>query len=372
MKNEFNDLGKKFLYLLVVDAVVALILFAIFGISGLLFGLILGVLGASVLLLMAGSDWVVSGSQIVGSILGLTQLIIGATFVSMGTTLPELATNIVSSAQNKVDFAIGNILGSYTFNTLGIVGAASFVGIVTGYIIAVPKSAVRKIPLALGSVVLLFLLCIDGVLSFLDGIALLIGFGGWIWYIYADMKAEQRAKGETDKKIVYSPEERVSKKKAARAYMLFGFVALAAGAMLLVWSSSSIARMAGLTETFIGLTIVAIGTSAPELAVSVQAAIRKDYELGIGNVIGADVLDVLMVLGISSIVKPIPFNQKAMWDIIVSFGAMSLLGIALWSMAPRLKMTWWKGLIFLVSYTTYVLYLLERDGAINIFQNWLN
>jgi cation:H+ antiporter len=159
--------------------------------------------------------------------------------------------------------------------------------------------------------------------------------------------------------------------------MAAGFVALILGARFLVSSAANLAKMAGFTDAFIGLTIVAMGTSAPEFALSVSAVAKKRYELGIGNIIGADILDILMVLGASAIVRTIiskagiPFNSNALVDCLAAFVAMFLLWFALAVLKPRYKLTWQKGLFLFLPYVVYVLYILERDGSINIIPGLL-
>lgn len=365
--------------------------------SSVVFQLLLLVL--AVFLLMYGSDWVIQGASAIGLIFGMTLFAIGVLFVSPGTTFPELFTNLnaVSAGVNNVDFAIGNAVGSYTFNTLGIVGCASlmvllpfFSGRIKSWlhkrskkefadvlnhdqpaVVDVPKRAAVKTLFAMGSVVLLFVLSMDGVLAWYDGIILLVGFALWLVYVAKDMKAEQKNQPEEENEFKglndkHRRKERNRKIAGSIIVMAIGIISLIYGAKFLVSSSASLAKMAGLSDAFIGLTIVAMGTSAPEFAVSVSAVAKKRYALGIGNIIGADILDVLMVLGASSIFRTlihsngVPFNTNAMYDVIAAFLAMGLLGFTLACIKPRHKLTWWKGIILLLPYIAYVIYILGR------------
>lgn len=360
----------------IILTIVISVYFFIFGAGAWWFQI--GLLVLSVLFLMYGSNWVVDGASEIGILLGLSKFFVGATIVSAGTTFPELFTNLRSAQVKNIDFAIGNVLGSYTFNTLGIIGAASLVSIIVYMFIKakkqkgeisrleVKRSVSLKIIFAIVSVVLLFVLCFIGNgLDRVDGMILLTCFIGWLVFLYFDMKKQQEEQDfEKSKEIHFK--KRFAQLPRPIGVMLLGFVFLIIGSNFLVESASNLAKIANLSNTFIGLTIVAMGTSAPEFAVSVSSAFKKDYELGIGNIIGADVLDIFMVLGVSSTIKDIPFQTKNMVDILVSIGAMLLLGLSLWLIKPRYKLTWWKGLIFLSCYGVYILYLLERDGVINL------
>ncbi|MFA5165915.1 MAG: sodium:calcium antiporter [Candidatus Paceibacterota bacterium] len=361
----------------------------------------------AVFLLMYGSDWVIQGASVIGLIFGMTLFAIGVLFVSPGTTFPELFTNLtsVSAGVDNIDFAIGNAVGSYTFNTLGIVGCASMIVLWPFFSerikiwlknrrrlghkrhskeaeqiegpaqVDVPPHAATKTWFAMGSIVLLVLLSWDGMLTWLDGLILIVFFGLWLWYVACDMRREQRGKPAEENEYRHLSKEQKGKKISGAIFvMIAGFVSLVFGAKFLVSSAASLAKMAGFTDTFIGLTIVAMGTSAPEFAVSVSAVAKKRYALGIGNIIGADILDILMVLGASAIVRTfiskagVPFNTNALIDCAAAFVAMFLLWLSLAVLRPKYKLTWQKGLFLFLPYVVYVLYLLERDGSINLLK----
>ena len=361
----------------------------------------------AVFLLMYGSDWVIQGASVIGLIFGMTLFAIGVLFVSPGTTFPELFTNLtsVSAGVDNIDFAIGNAVGCYTFNTLGIVGCASMIVLWPFFSerikiwskgrrrlghkrhsketeqiegpaqVDVPPHAAVKTWFAMGSIVLLVLLSWDGMLTWLDGLILIVFFGLWLWYVACDMRREQKGKPVEENEYRNLSKEQKSKKISGAIFvMIAGFVSLVFGAKFLVSSAASLAKMAGFTDTFIGLTIVAMGTSAPEFAVSVSAVAKKRYALGIGNIIGADILDILMVLGASAIVRTfiskagVPFNTNALIDCAAAFVAMFLLWFSLAVLKPKHKLTWQKGLFLFLPYVVYVLYLLERDGSINLLK----
>lgn len=361
----------------------------------------------AVFLLMYGSDWFIQGATVIGLIKGMTLFAIGVIITAPGTTFPELFTNIRSvTAVDKIDFAIGNAVGSYTFNTLAIVGCASMTVLFPFFgeriaawfkrrrakkrneqfveveyaekpaVVDVPAHTATKTWFAMGFIVLLVILSWDGMLSWIDGIILTAFFGAWMVYIWFDQGKHKPV--EISKEEEYyrhlTKEQRAQKTTGAIFIMLAGFFALAFGAGFLVSSAASLAKMAGLTEAFIGLTIVAMGTSAPEFVLSVSAVAKKRYELGIGNIIGADILDILMVLGASAVIRTIvskvgvPFNTNALIDCVAAFVAMFLLWFALAVLKPRFKLTWQKGLFLFLPYVVYVLYILERDGSINLIK----
>lgn len=292
-------------------------------------------------MLVKGADWFVDGASGIAERFKIPQLVIGLTIVAMGTSAPEAAVSITAAAQGSADITIGNIVGSNIMNVLVILGLAAAI-----VPIAVGKSTVRiEIPFLIVITALLALLGLDGVISLVDGIILIVFFLIYMAYLFYMAK--------------HNPEEPEEGKhlKLWQALLatVVGLALIVFGSDFAVDAASEIARILGLSERFIGLTIVALGTSLPELFTSVTAARKGNADIAIGNIIGSNVFNILFVVGLSSLIIPVPFASSFLVDFAVAGAAVLFLLLACFR---RQKLTRWHGIVMLLGYVAYFLYLL--------------
>lgn len=295
-------------------------------------------------MLVKGADWFVDGTSGIADRLGVPQLVIGLTIVAMGTSAPEAAVSITAALKGSAEITIGNIVGSNILNILIILGLTS--AIVS---VAVAKSTVRyEIPyMILITAVLLAMGATGNVVSFVEG----IGFWGlFILYLaYLFMMAKR------DKQEVVEAEE-------AKPFWKLGVLSVI-GLVLIVWGSdvtvdaaTAIAKGFGLSERFIGLTIVALGTSLPELFTSVSAAIKGKADIAIGNIVGSNIFNILFVVGTAALITPVEFQPNFMIDTMVAIGAAVLLLVCV---ARKKLLVRSSGILMLVCYAGYFVYLLK-------------
>lgn len=305
----------------------------------MLLQLLLLVLGFG--MLVKGADWFVDGASNIAARFRIPQLVIGLTIVAMGTSAPEAAVSITAALQGSADITIGNIVGSNIINVLVILGLASAI-----VPIAVAKSTVKiEMPFLIGITLVLLGLGMDGVISLLDGVILLVLFLVYLAYLL-HMAKNNPEEGEETKML---------KLWQALAATVGGLVLIVLGSDVAVDAASQIARMLGLSERFIGLTIVALGTSLPELFTSVTAARRGNADIAVGNIVGSNVFNILFVVGLSSLVTPVPFAANFLVDTLVATAAVVFLLLAV---AKRRKLVRWHGIVMLLGYVAYFLYLL--------------
>lgn len=306
-------------------------------------------------LLVKGADWLVEGASSVGRRLRVSDLAIGLTVVAFGTSAPELFVNLAASIKGNAAIAIGNVVGSNIANILLILGVASLI-----YPLAVGKGTVwKEIPLSLLAAVLLGVMAndrwIDGgaenVLGRIDGLVFLAFF---VIFIYYTASIARRIEGM---------EEAVPQKQFSVPRSLLMIVAGLAGLVLgghwVVEGAVHIAERAGVSELLIGLTVVAVGTSLPELATSAVAAYKKNSEIAVGNVVGSNIFNIFFVLGISAVVKPLEFAGGGNPDIGMAVLASLLLFLCMFT-GKKHVMERWQGGIFLVIYAGYIVWLIHR------------
>ena len=288
--------------------------------------------------LVKGSDWFVDGAASIAARLGIPQLIIGLTIVAMGTSAPEAAVSITASTQGSADITIGNILGSNILNILIILGLASFLTC-----IHVAKSTVfREIPFMIFVTVLLLVLGLDGSITLVDGIILWACFLFYLGYLF---RMAKNSDGEEEESI--NTQRPLWK---SLLWTAFGMGLIILGSDIAVDAATSIARIMGMSERLIGLTIVALGTSLPELFTSVTAAKKGNADNAIGNIVGSKVFNILFVVGTSSLVTNIPFAAAFRSDAIIAIGAAVLLFVCClhhYSLARK------SGIAMLASYAAY-------------------
>ena len=289
-------------------------------------------------LLVKGADWFVDGSSSIAARLGIPQLVIGLTIVAMGTSAPEAAVSITAAIQGSADITIGNIVGSNILNILIILGLASFLTC-----IHVAKSTVfREIPFMILVTVLLLGLGMDGTISMLDGIILWAAFLVYLGYLFRMAK-----NGEAEEDGSINTERTIWK---STLWTVVGLVLIVLGSDIAVDAATSIARILGMSERLIGLTIVALGTSLPELFTSVSAAKKGNADIAIGNIVGSNIFNILFVVGTSALVTPIPFAAAFRTDTVIAIAAAVLLLICC---LHHYRLSRKSGITMLASYATY-------------------
>ncbi|MBR5867288.1 MAG: calcium/sodium antiporter [Spirochaetaceae bacterium] len=297
--------------------------------------------------LVKGSDWFVDGAAGIANRFGIPQLIIGLTIVAMGTSAPEAAVSITAAFNGSADITIGNIVGSNIMNVLVILGLSALV-----YPLTVAKSTLKiDIPLTIGITILLFVLGLNGTITRIDGIIMLVIFVAYILFLFWS------AKNGSENPMSDELEEVNMDITLGKAilFTLVGLVLVIAGSNFVVKSATNIARLLGWSERFIGLTIVALGTSLPELFTSVSAAMKKNCDIAIGNIIGSNIFNILFVVGLSSLVIPVPFAPAFRFDTIVAGASVVLL---LLFCLPKNKLPRWAGAVMLACYLAYFLWIL--------------
>lgn len=304
-------------------------------------------------LLIKGANMLVDGASALAGRLGISALVIGLTIVAFGTSAPELMVNILASLSGNTDIAIGNVVGSNIANILLILGMSAAV-----YPLMVKSTTVwKEIPFALLAVVMLYVLAndvlIDGAtaseLSRIDGLVLMGFFVIFLYYIIGLAKSGQAEVDEVPKLSVAK----------ASFYTVLGIAGLVVGGKWIVDGAIAIASGLGVSESLIGLTIVAVGTSLPEMATSVVAAYKKNVDIAVGNVVGSNIFNIFWILGVSSFINPLPFAPVMNLDLVVTIGVTLALFLALF-VGKRHIIERWQGIVFIILYILYVGYLVLR------------
>lgn len=307
------------------------------------------VLAAGLLILYYGAETMVRGATSVAAIMGISPMMIGLTVVAFGTSAPELVACFLAAYKGSGDIALGNIIGSNIANVGLVMGAAAVISPIVIHHIE-EKS---EMPVMLGLTALFLLMVIDGEVSRLDGLILfacLLGFLGFRIIKARQQKAETAAMKNKVDEIV----DREHGLKFEMGLTAIGIIGVMIGAYLLIESASSIAREFGVSELIIGVTIVAIGTSLPELATTVVAAFRGHSDLAFGNVIGSNIFNIGLILGLTTMAVPLKADLSLMY---VEMGVMALLSITLAPIAWRRRMGRRAGGSLLLFYTGFILWI---------------
>ena len=307
-------------------------------------------------LLIKGADWLVAGSATIAKKNNVSNLVIGLTIVSMGTSMPELIVNVLASSKDASQIAIGNILGSNIANILLILGVAAFI-----YPIKIKESTVfSEIPYSIIALLLVAFVANSNLfgshnnsINQIDGIILMAFFGLFVVYII------RLAKNGSADMIEDIPDEKITAGKSF-LMVLLGMIGLFFGGQWVVNGAIAAAEHFGLSEAFIGLTVVAIGTSLPELVTSAVAAYRKNTDIAMANIIGSNIFNLLWVLGISAIIKPMSFDSSLNADILILLGASCLILFSLVTGKVKNQIGKPTGTLFLLLYLTYVVFLIYR------------
>lgn len=303
-------------------------------------------------ILIFGAEILVRGASSLAARFGISPIVIGLTIVAFGTSAPELVVNLYSAFRGTADIAIGNIVGSNIFNILAILGVAAMIRPLK----ILGNTVWKEIPFALLAMVLVFTMgndrLFDGssfnAVTRTDGFSLISMFAVFIFYVFGLAKAEGRAEKTPSYPLAVSSVMTVA-----------GPLVLFAGGKIVVDSAVIMAATAGISEALIGLTIIAAGTSLPELATSIVAAIHRADDIAVGNIVGSNIFNVFWILGITSTILPLPFNSHINVDVLVAGAATALLFLSMF-LGRRRRLDRWQGAVFLGLYLIYLAYLIAR------------
>lgn len=337
--------------------------------------IVLLVLG--VIIVLKGADWLTDGAVNIATRFGVSQMVIGLTIVAMGTSMPEFCVSMVSALKGTPDLAVGNVVGSNTLNTLLIVGCSALVAP-----IMVKRSSVKRdIPFAVVASLLMLLFCLDGAIGRVDAA---VFFAGFCLFMFVTLKyaktteehaatvatsgaATTTAISEASTSQASSSEASSSETSAPKAsqasgtsmlkavvMLVVGLLCLIAGSNMFVDNASFVASSLGVSDAVIGLTIVAGGTSLPELATSMVSAKKGNSDIAIGNVIGSNVFNILMIIGITGLVKPMHIAGITTLDLIMMLASMLLM----WFFCrTTYKVKRWEGAVLTIVYLAYLTWL---------------
>ena len=338
--------------------------------------IVLLVLG--VIIVLKGADWLTDGAVNIATRFGVSQMVIGLTIVAMGTSMPEFCVSMVSALKGTPDLAVGNVVGSNTLNTLLIVGCSALVAP-----IMVKRSSVKRdIPFAVVASLLMLLFCLDGAIGIVDAAVL---FAGFSLFMFVTLKYAKTTEGpaaavatsgaatttgisEASTSQASSSEASSSETSASEAsqasgtsmlkaivMLVVGLLCLIAGSNMFVDNASFVASSLGVSDAVIGLTIVAGGTSMPELATSMVSAKKGNSDIAIGNVIGSNVFNILMIIGITGLVKPMHIAGITTLDLIMMLASMLLM----WFFCrTTYKVKRWEGAVLTIIYLAYLTWLI--------------
>ncbi len=321
--------------------------------------LVLFIIG--LLLLLVGAEALVNGSARLAAAVGISPLVIGLTIVAFGTSSPELAVGIQASLRDQADVVVGNVIGSNIFNILFILGLSALIA----PLLVSPRLIRVDVPLMVGSSFLMLLMALDGTLGRWDGLILFLGV-----IIYTVWSFRQSREGNEQLETEYAHDLGLDRPQRSLHWlrylflMIIGLAALVLGARWLVDGAVAFARFLGVDELIIGLTIVAIGTSLPEVATAVVATLRGERDIAVGNAVGSNIFNILSVLGLVALIAPsgIAVDLRALsFDLPVMI-AVALLCVPVFFTRGIIQR--WEGALFLGYYIAYTLYLiLEASGS---------
>lgn len=317
-------------------------------------------------LLVKGADWLVDGASSLAKRIGISDLSIGLTVVAFGTSMPELVVNVTSSLSGASDIAIGNVVGSNIANILLILGICA---VLTN--VSVQTSTVwKEIPFALLAAVVLFFMANDVLfdgyavaeLGRSDGFILISFFIIFLWYIAGMRRSDKPSEDEGIRMRGFWP---------SCGFVMAGLALLVGGGKLTVDGAVTIAEALGVSQSLIGLTIVAVGTSLPELATSVVAARRGRADIAVGNIVGSNIFNIFWILGVSAVIAPLPFQPAMNVDLLVTIAATLLLFFAVHTGFVHKRLCFWKqkenhiieridGVFMLLAYAAYIAFLAWR------------
>ncbi len=297
--------------------------------------------------LIKGADYLVSGSASIAKKSGIPSIVIGLTIVAFGTSMPELLINLFSAFQGNTDLAVSNVLGSNLANVLLILGIAALITPLT----VQRNTTSKEVPFSLLAVLVVGLLANDvffdgafaNIISRSEGLIMLLFFSIFLYYTYTISKGNV-----SDMEDVQTYRSYIS-----ALMILGGIVALFIGGKFTVDGATAVAQTLGLSQRIIGLTIVALGTSLPELVTAVVAATKRQTDIVVGNVIGSNIFNIFWILGLTASISPLPFSSSLNYDVIVNVVVGIILFMAL-LLGTRHQIAKWEGTMFLVIYLLYM------------------
>ncbi|MBK6265406.1 calcium/sodium antiporter [Marivirga sp. S37H4] len=307
-------------------------------------------------LLLKGADYMVSGASSLAKKFNVSELAIGLTIVAMGTSAPELVVNLVSGSQDLDDVVYGNIIGSNIFNLFLVLGLC---GVIKPLVVQ-SDTVWKEIPFSMGLVFVFFILTNDVLffgsesnkLGTIDSIILLLLFVGFLYYVFYNVKH--------NKHEINMPDNLRPHSNLATFLMIFGGIAgLIIGGKLVVDNAVEIARSFQLSEKLIGLTILAAGTSLPELAASAVAAYKGRADIAVGNIIGSNIFNITFILGLNSLITPLDYNVDFNADLYFLMGGAVLLFLFMFTMTKR-KLDRWEAILYLLGFIGYMIYIFIR------------
>ena len=304
---------------------------------------------AGLIALFLGGEWLVKGAARLARSLGVSPMIIGLTIVAIGTSMPELLVSVGAAISGSSDLSIGNIVGSNIANIGLILGLAALI-----YPISVHVTLVRReIPIMILVALLAYFLFRDGLISARNGIVLLVGLVAFISFM---VYSARRQRQENNNQLSLEDEIELQAIKRGREIIrvIAGIVILMMGAQLTVGGAVGLARALGVSELVIGITLIAFGTSLPELVTTLVGALRKQSDLALGNVVGSNIINILAVLGMTAVVRPIQVSEQ-----IVYFDGLVMLGFSLLLLpfVANRRLSRWEAAFFVIAYVVYVITL---------------
>lgn len=307
------------------------------------------------ILLIKSADWLVDGAAALAKKYNVSDLAIGLTIVAFGTSAPELVVNTIAAFQAHHDIVFGNVIGSNNFNLFIILGIA---GIITPMVVQ-SSTVWKEIPLSLIAALVLLIQANDfwaansNILSRIDGIILIVLFGVFLLYVYKNMRSNNV--------VIQDSAHKPLPPLKIWGLIIIGLVGLVIGGQLVVKNAVHLATALGISEKIIGLTIVALGTSLPELATSVVAATKKNNDIAVGNIIGSNIFNIFLILGVSSLIRPIEYNKNFNLDLGILVLGTIFLFAAMFTGRKR-KLDRWEAGLLLAVYIGYTVWLILKEA----------
>jgi cation:H+ antiporter len=307
----------------------------------------------SIRVVLWGADWLTGGAVALAERMGIPQIVIGLTVVAMGTSMPEFFVSLTSAIHGTPDLAVGNVVGSNIFNALFIVGVAAMVAPIT-----ILKDTVRKdTPFALIASTLLLLMCLDREINRLDALVMSVLF---IFFMIVTIRGTHNGQPSGDEQAPAAGQKAGKSSLRATLLMGAGLLCLVLGSNVFVDNASAIAHSLGVSDAVIGLTIVACGTSLPELATSVVAARQGNSGIAIGNVLGSNVFNILMILGLTGLITPMTIQGITTTDLAVMVVSMMLLWLFSFT---KYRVERWEGAVLVLAFAAYLTHLVSAAIA---------
>lgn len=325
---------------------------------------------AGLAILVAGAELLVKGASRLASAIGISPLVIGLTVVAFGTSSPEMAVSISTALAGQADLAVGNVVGSNIFNVLFILGVSALITP-----LVVNQQLIRlDVPIMIGVSILTYLFAADGVINLLEGILLFGGIVAYTVFLITQARKESKAEVKAEYAEAYPPTSKPTPRMIAIniGLVAIGLVLLVVGSNWLVNGAVALARVMGVDELVIGLTIIAAGTSLPEVATSIMAAIRKERDIAVGNVVGSNIFNILAVLGASSIASP---QGLVVPPAAIGFDIPVMMAVAIACLPiffTGYEIARWEGAVFVgyyVAYTVYLIFNATGHAALPVFSN---